>query len=127
MDAQKAKVRNGKYMKVKLTKILEMKRAEIQGKLEVAQQSFRKELKQTSVFTKNHPADMDNPVATSINGARIDNLLKCLKKIDLALKKVEIGTFGMCVACSKQIPLGRLEVIPFTDYCTPCKTEMGHT
>lgn len=127
MDAKKARARNGKYTKVKLIKILEMKRKEIEFKLETAEQLFRKELTQTSVFTKTHPADMDNPIATSINSARIDNLRKCLGKIELARQKVKQGTFGFCAVCKDPIPIDRLKTVPFTEYCEPCKTDMGHT
>lgn len=127
MDVQKAKTRNEQSIKVKLNKILEMKRAEFETNLEVAQQSFLKELKQTSVFTKTHPADMDNSVATSINRTRINNLKKCLEKISLAQEKIQQGTFGSCAICKDPIPIGRLNAVPFTEYCEPCKTDIGHT
>jgi DnaK suppressor protein len=40
-----------------------------------------------------------------------------LKEIDLALKKIENGIYGICEACGKPIALNRLKVIPWTRYC----------
>ncbi len=46
-----------------------------------------------------------------------------LKKIDLALKKIEDGTFGVCEECGEPISVKRLEARPETTMCIRCKEE----
>ncbi len=44
-----------------------------------------------------------------------------LKKIDLALKKIDAGTFGICEECEEPISLKRLEARPEAPLCIQCK------
>lgn len=46
-----------------------------------------------------------------------------LKKIDVALEKIEQGTYGICEACGKEIEIKRLSARPVTSMCIECKTE----
>jgi len=46
-----------------------------------------------------------------------------LKKIDLALKKVEEGTYGECESCGEQIAIPRLMARPVAQLCIDCRTE----
>lgn len=46
-----------------------------------------------------------------------------LKKIDLALAKIEEGTFGVCDLCGEPISLKRLEARPETTLCIRCKED----
>ncbi|MGE5343838.1 MAG: TraR/DksA family transcriptional regulator [Candidatus Omnitrophota bacterium] len=55
--------------------------------------------------------------------AMSSNYEATLAKIEEALKRIENGEFGDCVACGKEIPIGRLEVLPFTLYCIDCQNE----
>jgi RNA polymerase-binding transcription factor len=34
-----------------------------------------------------------------------------------ALKRIEDGTYGQCLTCGKQIPVARLEAVPWAAYC----------
>jgi DnaK suppressor protein len=38
-------------------------------------------------------------------------------EIDLALKKMDNGIYGICETCGKPIAMNRLKVIPWTRYC----------
>ena len=42
---------------------------------------------------------------------------KMIKEIDLALGKINNGTYGNCEVCGKPINLKRLKAIPWTRYC----------
>lgn len=42
-------------------------------------------------------------------------------KIDLALKKIEAGTYGVCEECDEPITLKRLEARPEAPLCIQCK------
>jgi DnaK suppressor protein len=46
-----------------------------------------------------------------------------LSKIDLALKKIEEGTFGVCELCEEAIGKKRLEARPETSLCIRCKED----
>ena len=46
-----------------------------------------------------------------------------LKKIDLALKKIDDGTFGVCEECGEPISMKRLEARPETGLCIRCKED----
>ncbi len=46
-----------------------------------------------------------------------------LSKLDLALKKIEDGTFGICEICDDPIGKKRLEARPETTLCIKCKED----
>jgi DnaK suppressor protein len=37
-----------------------------------------------------------------------------------ALRRLEAGTYGICVSCQGPIPYGRLAVMPEATHCVPC-------
>ena len=43
-----------------------------------------------------------------------------LKLVDTALGKLESREFGICGQCEKPIPEGRLNLVPFAQYCVDC-------
>ena len=43
-----------------------------------------------------------------------------IEEIDLALDKMNSGSYGRCELCGKPIPLKRLEVLPATRLCRNC-------
>lgn len=46
-----------------------------------------------------------------------------LNKLDLALKKIDDGTFGICEICEEPIGKKRLEARPETSLCIKCKED----
>ncbi len=46
-----------------------------------------------------------------------------LSKLDLALKKIEEGSFGVCEICDEPIGKKRLEARPETSLCIKCKED----
>lgn len=47
-----------------------------------------------------------------------------IRKIKVALDKIEDGTFGICEDCGEEIGLARLMARPVTAHCIKCKTKM---
>ena len=45
-----------------------------------------------------------------------------LMEMDAALARIENGTYGVCIACGKEIGTKRLVAFPCTRYCLPCKS-----
>jgi DnaK suppressor protein len=51
-----------------------------------------------------------------------DRERKLIGKIDVALKTIETGEYGFCVACGEEIGIRRLEARPTATKCIDCKT-----
>jgi len=49
-----------------------------------------------------------------------DDAHAILRQVEVALKKIEEGTYGTCERCGKIIQAARLEAIPYTPYCIEC-------
>lgn len=70
----------------------------------------------------NHPADI-----ASENYERAKDILLheknllILEKVEEALKKVELGRYGVCENCGEEIPEDRLDAIPYAEFCIECK------
>ncbi len=52
-----------------------------------------------------------------------DRESKLIKKIKLALERIENDTFGICEKCGENILLNRLKARPVTTQCVDCKTK----
>lgn len=44
-----------------------------------------------------------------------------LEKIELAIKKIENGTYGICEMCEDEISIDRLKAKPQARYCITCR------
>lgn len=45
---------------------------------------------------------------------------KELSKIEIALKKIQNGNYGLCEECGKNISQKRLKALPYAIYCIHC-------
>ncbi|GAB6089112.1 TraR/DksA family transcriptional regulator [Spirochaeta dissipatitropha] len=43
-----------------------------------------------------------------------------LQKLENALLRIDSGSYGSCVRCGREIPLGRLQLVPEALVCVPC-------
>lgn len=71
-----------------------------------------------------HMADMasdsyDRELSLNIAGGEQE----IVYDIDDALKRIEEGSFGKCISCSKKIPQKRLNAVPYAKYCIQCKSK----
>src|SRR5690349_24726301 len=60
----------------------------------------------------------ERDAATSL----LRTLLDRRTQAELALQRLDDGTYGYCEGCSKPIPVARLEVFPSATTCVSCKT-----
>ena len=44
-----------------------------------------------------------------------------VRRVDLALDRMEKGEFGVCVECGKKVQLGRLDAVPWARHCIDCQ------
>jgi DnaK suppressor protein len=59
---------------------------------------------------------IEQNLAVSLLGSATDTL----EKIDLALRRIEEGSYGRCLECDARIPPTRLEAIPYATACVQC-------
>ena len=45
-----------------------------------------------------------------------------VEEIDRALRKTDLGTYGVCERCGKPIPKARLKALPYAALCVACKS-----
>lgn len=104
----------------KFKALLEEERRKITRHLEDISDSSNEELDLST-------GDSVDIASLEINQANLQKIGKretyLLKKIDLALKKIEDGTYGECESCGEQIASGRLMARPVAQLCIDCKTE----
>ncbi len=44
-----------------------------------------------------------------------------LKKVEIAITKMQEGTYGKCDGCNSNIPIARLQALPYAAHCIKCK------
>jgi DnaK suppressor protein len=47
-----------------------------------------------------------------------------LRLVEEALTKIDEGVYGICERCEEVIPVKRLDLLPFTQYCVQCQGEV---
>ena len=52
-----------------------------------------------------------------------DRESRLIKKIKMALDRIEDNTFGVCENCGEDISIARLKASPVTTQCIDCKTK----
>ena len=103
-----------------LQKLLEEEKRKIMRHLEDLSDS-------SEVDSEAGSGDSVDIASLEINQAALQKIGKretyLLKKIDLALKKIEEGTYGECESCGEDIGVPRLMARPVAQLCIDCKTE----
>lgn len=52
---------------------------------------------------------------------KLDSDSALLRQINSALKRLEEGSFGICLECEEEIPARRLQVLPWAAHCVSCQ------
>lgn len=72
----------------------------------------------------NHPADLGSEsFERGKDIALRDNLNVMLTAIDNALNNIKNNNYGICNRCGREIPLERLEALPWAASCTTCQQQ----
>jgi len=81
-----------------------------------------KELNQLNSLELNDEADhasVDN--SSMVESVIVQQQDQELKEIDITLKKIETGEYGICDMCEDKIGFQRLKVKPHAIYCIDCR------
>ena len=71
-----------------------------------------------------HFADVADKATEADLGFRLkNNEEKVLSAIENALKRIDEGTYGICIDCGVRIQEARLKAVPFAVRCIHCKAE----
>lgn len=71
----------------------------------------------------NHIADDGSNVTEAERLVTIsEDFQELVGQIDAALKRMEDGTYGICLRCGKPIGEARLEAFPYVAYCIECQS-----
>jgi DnaK suppressor protein len=64
---------------------------------------------------------LDEAVSLRLNGIEYTQL----RQIQEALDRLQLGDYGICLACEELIPAKRLQAIPWAKYCVPCQERVA--
>lgn len=64
--------------------------------------------------------DFDRTISLEVTSSEY----KILRQIDRALEKIEEGTYGVCDVTEKEIPLARLEAVPYANMTVDAQDKM---
>ncbi len=71
-----------------------------------------------------HPAELGTDAFERERDlASRDEVEELLEEIEIALRKIEEGTYGLCDACGKPISPARLEALPYAALCLDCQNQ----
>ena len=114
------------FVRKQKDKLLQLRDAMVDSMAGVAQDTLRSraEGSEASAFGM-HQADAgsdayDRDFALSLLSQEQD----ALYEIDQALKRIELGTYGVCEMSGKPIPHARLEAIPFARFTVECQSQL---
>ncbi|MBI4907842.1 MAG: TraR/DksA family transcriptional regulator [Acidobacteria bacterium] len=57
-------------------------------------------------------------------GRDMNRIHGMLRLVENALREIREGTFGVCARCGANIPVKRLEAVPWSPYCVSCQERM---
>ncbi len=111
--------------------ITEEKLAELRAALEEQRDNLRKEIEEQGGDPDSDDAEIDvergfaDSAHATAERARTLSVMKALRAnlrwVNRALKKMDLGTYGICERCGKPIAVERLEALPWAILCIDCK------
>ena len=75
-------------------------------------------LDQIKALTFAEPTDSDLDPGARLRATSAATLT--LAEIDLAVLRLQDGSYGLCAGCAVPIPAERLLTVPYARYCVPC-------
>ena len=100
---------------------LESIRSELLGDVEKSNQNIKKSETGQMADISDHAANTYN---RQLEGELGEQEWQKLKQVDVAIEKISEGDYGVCTQCEDSIPEARLKVVPYTEFCTQCLSEI---
>jgi len=112
----------------RLRKSLEDDRATVMESIESHEGSlsaFLAARRDVATDDENDPEGPSMAVQRSEASAMLAQSQRHLDEVDVALAKLDEGTFGVCARCGRDIPLARLNARPHAAHCVSCAEQIG--
>lgn len=121
MSAEKKKHRMNKTEMAQYRDVLLEKRRELLG--DVSQLENQAQRNSGDEVSVDHMADhgSDSYEKDQTIGL-IERESEALKAVNLALARIDDGTFGICPGCEEPIKKARLKALPYARLCLDCQT-----
>ena len=100
---------------------LESIRSELLGDVEKSKQHVKESEAGQMADISDHAA---RTYSRQLEGELGEQEWQKLKQVDMAIEKIAEGEYGVCAQCEASIPEARLKVVPYTEFCTQCLSEM---
>ena len=98
-----------------LKTLLLAKQDELQGQMVQNEKNLEPPTDDVGAVLQRNEAREVNQALTNIDAAD-------LARIDIALKALDDGSYGLCDECGCTIPFERLKIEPQTQHCVACKS-----
>lgn len=73
-----------------------------------------------------HLADMAlRDQERALHAAHTERLMKQIKELEEALRRIALGTYGICERCGQRIEEERLDLLPATRLCASCANTLA--
>ena len=103
-----------------LRKMLEDRRGELAREVQERIRDARTDItKDSQVLDQGESSEVD--IQEDIEFALIQMKAETLNKIDVALRRLHEGTYGVCFECGAEIAERRLKALPFAVRCRECE------
>ncbi|PSM44904.1 molecular chaperone DnaK [Streptomyces dioscori] len=66
-------------------------------------------------------ANAESQAEEHVVSAQRNTIRRVLAEVEAAFARVRDGGYGSCLGCAKPIPVERLEILPYTGFCVPCR------
>lgn len=105
-----------------LLRMLQDRRNEITGQVNHLEQDLKEEI----ADNQNIPGDMadhgSGELSQHLSVTLMENDRIELERIEKAIGRIEVGTYGSCEVCNKSIPMARLKALPWATRCIACQS-----
>lgn len=68
--------------------------------------------------------EVQNAAERELAIRNLDRESNLLRNVRAALRRIDEGTFGVCVHCDEEISPKRVNAVPWTPYCIGCQEQM---
>jgi DnaK suppressor protein len=98
-----------------------------QAALTVEVEELNNVIKEEGVGYSTHPADEATHAFDQARDLAVQvSAEQTLKLVNDALERFDLGTYGLCLECGKEIDAARLEAIPYAPLCLSCQSKREH-
>jgi DnaK suppressor protein len=115
----------------------EQQKTDLQGRLADRERVLREDIRREINLQEDYvqlasevpdPGDLSFAnLSIDLGNAAVTRDMTELRAVELAYKKIHIGTYGECITCGYSIPFERLMAMPAAERCAPCQEQYERT